>query len=136
MYNSNIWKLALSVITNESTFGIGVAVIFMLGLGLDLSQISFALSIFLIFSIIGQVPSGIFADKFGYKTALLLGAVVVLMGTILFATANDVWWFYVANAFLGFGASMKQGADYALLYEGLKKDGKENMKLTEQGERK
>lgn len=125
MYKSNIWKIAFSVITNESMFGIGVAVIFMLALGMDLSQVSVALSIFLIFSIIGQVPSGIFADKFGYKVALLSGAIVVLIGTLLFATAVDVWWFYVAHAFLGFGASMKQGADYALLYESLKKDGRQ-----------
>ncbi|MFA4930909.1 MAG: MFS transporter [Patescibacteria group bacterium] len=125
MYNSNIWKIGLSVITNDSMFDIGVGVLFMLSLGLDLSQVSLAISVYLIFSIIGQIPSGILADKFGYKNALFWGAVVVLSGTVLYALAQNAAWFYAAFALKGFGASMKQGADYALLYEGLKKDGRE-----------
>ena len=124
-YSSNIWKLALSVITNDSTFGIGVSVLFMLSLGLDLAQISVCLSFYLLFSTIGQVPSGIFADKYGYKTALAMGAIIFLFGTAGFAWAQNFGWLVAANSLLGFGSSMKQGADWALLYESLKKEGRQ-----------
>ncbi|MDP6562123.1 MAG: MFS transporter, partial [Candidatus Peribacteraceae bacterium] len=124
-YKGNIGKLSIAMLTNDANFSLGVYVIFMLWIGLSLAEVSLALSAWLIFSSIGQIPSGIFADRYGYRTALLWGSIIFFFGTVLFAFGQNFYWLLIANSLLGFGCSMKQGADYALLYEQLQDQGKE-----------
>jgi MFS family permease len=125
-YKSNTWKIAASMIATDSTFSIGVFAIFMIFIGLSLSEISIIISAYLIFSSIGQIPSGIFADRYGYKTSLVIGSIFFLIGTIFFAIAQNFTHFAIGYSLMGFGSAMKQGADHALLFEGLKADGEES----------
>ena len=103
------------MVTNDSTFTIGVFVIFMLFIGLSLTEVSIVISSYLIFSSIGQIPSGIFADRYGYKTSLVIGSLFFLAGTVLFAFAQNFYWFLGGYSLMGFGSAMKQGADHAQL---------------------
>lgn len=121
-YQPNTWKIGASMIANDTTFTIGVFVIFMIFIGLSISEVSLVISSYLIFSSIGQIPSGIFADRYGYKKALIIGSLFFLAGTILFAFAQNLYWFLAGYSLMGFGSAMKQGADHALLYESLKAD--------------
>ena len=91
-YRGNIAKLNLAMLTNDANFGLGVYVIYLVQLGLSLAQVSMIVSAWLIFSSIGQIPSGIFADRFGYRTALLSGSIIFTIGTVLATTkiGNDV----------------------------------------------
>lgn len=125
-YSSNNWKIGAAMVANDSTFTIGVFVIFMLFIGLSLTEVSIVISSYLILSSIGQVPSGIFADRYGYKTSLVIGSLFFLGGTIFFAFAQNFYWFLAGYSLMGFGSAMKQGADHALLYEGLKADEKQS----------
>ncbi|QQS59938.1 MFS transporter [Candidatus Peregrinibacteria bacterium] len=70
----------------------------------------------------GQIPSGIFADKYGYKTTLVLSGVLLLTGTLLFAFSQGFYWFLVGYCLKGMAFSLKDGAEHALLYEGLVAD--------------
>ncbi len=126
-YSSNSWKIASAMVTNDSTFTIGVFVVFMLFVGLSLAEVSVVISAYLISSSIGQIPSGIFADRYGYKTSLIIGSLLFLCGTTLFAFAQNFYWFLAGYSLMGFGSAMKQGADHALLYESLRADGKQNL---------
>lgn len=125
-YSSNIKKIGVSMTINDTTFTIGVYVIFMLFMELSLSEVSIVISVWLLFSSIGQIPSGIFADRHGYKKSLIIGSLFFLGGTALFAFAQNFYWFLAGYALMGFGSAMKQGADHALLYESLKADGKQS----------
>jgi len=111
---------------NDTAFTVGVYVIFMLFLQLSLHKVSIVISVWLLFSSIGQIPSGIFADRHGYKSSLIIGSLFFLGGTTFFAFAQNFYWFLAGYAFMGFGSAMKQGADHALLYESLKADGKQD----------
>lgn len=122
-YQGNIWKLTLSMMTNNESFSIGVSVLYMLYLGLDLGQVSLVVSAWLIFSTIGNIPAGILADRFGNKLALVLGGIFFLVGAIFFAWARDFYWLFTGYALMGFGSALKQGADQALLYNSLQSDG-------------
>ena len=73
-YVSNNWKIGAAMVANDSTFTIGVFVIFMLFIGLSHTEVSIVISSYLILSSIGQVPSGIFADRYGYKPVSSLAA--------------------------------------------------------------
>lgn len=74
-YSSNTWKVASSMFTNGGTFTLGVFVVFMLHIGLSLNEVSTIIACYLFFYTIGQIPSGIFADKFGYKISLILSTI-------------------------------------------------------------
>lgn len=122
MHKNNIWKIWFSIITTDLTFAGAIFVIFMQWVGADLAQVSIIIAGFTILSTLGQIPAGIFADRFGLKTSLFWGSVVILAGTALFTFAQDFSWLLIGFALMGLGASIKQGADYALLYESLKAD--------------
>ncbi len=122
----NIWKLGIVMLTNDSNFGLGVYVVFMLWVGLSLAQMSFIISAWLVFNSVGQIPSGIFADRYGYKTALLIGSTIFFLGALIFALSQNFLWLFIGFSLSGFGSAMKGGADLALLYEHLKKEGKES----------
>lgn len=115
------------MIASGATFTIGVFVIFMIFVGLSLTEVSIVISAYLIVSAVGQIPSGIFADRHGYKLTLIVGSLVFLGGTIFFAFAQNFYWFLAGYSLMGFGWAMKDGADHALLYESLKSDEKQSL---------
>lgn len=125
MYRTNEWKLFLSNLGNDSTFSLGVFVIFMLFFGLSLAQISIIISAQLIFIALGSLPGGICADRYGYKKTLFYGSIVFLFGTIIFAFGQNFYWFLLGSMLVGAGIAFKQGTQFALLYEGLQSDGSE-----------
>lgn len=57
---------------------------------------------------------------------MILGTFIILIGTTIFAFANVFLLFLMGFSFMGFGHSMVQGADNAMIFESLKKLGKEN----------
>ena len=121
----NIWKLGIVMLTNDSSFGLGVYVIFMLWVGLSMAQMSLVISAWLIFNSVGQIPAGIFADRYGYKTSLLIGSNIFFLGALIFALGQSFFWLLIGFSLSGFGSAMKGGADLALLYEHLKSENKE-----------
>ncbi|KAA0546682.1 MFS transporter [Bacillus sp. BGMRC 2118] len=70
--------------------------------------------------LLGEVPTGIFADKFGAKRSFLVGSFVQLVSVGLLIFATEPWMFFVASFLNGFSATFFSGADEALLYESLK----------------
>ncbi len=104
----------------------GVSVIYMLFLGLSIAQVSIVISFWLIISSIGQIPAGIFADRYGYKHSMILGTFIILVGTIVFAFSNSFLLFLIGHSFMGAGYSLVQGADNAMIYESLKQIKKED----------
>lgn len=70
--------------------------------------------------LIGEVPTGIFADKFGAKRSFLVGSLVQLISVFLLIFAVEPWMFFLASFLNGFSATFFSGADEALLYESLK----------------
>ncbi|MEI5908475.1 MFS transporter [Bacillus spongiae] len=76
--------------------------------------------------LVGEIPTGIFADRFGPKVAFITGAIIKLFSITLFLVAYDSWIFYILSALSGLSASFFSGADEALLYESLKESGEQN----------
>ncbi len=114
------------MLSNESNFGLGVWIIYMLWIGASLAQTSLIISIWLAFSSLGQTPAGIFADRYGYKTSLVFGGMILLTGATIFAFAQSFIWLLIGFSLAGFGTAMKEGADQALLYESLKQQKEES----------
>lgn len=64
-----------------------------------------------------EVPSGVLADRFGRKRALVSGALFLALGHLSLLWAHDFTGFLVFEGLLGIGVSLMSGADLALLYD-------------------
>jgi MFS family permease len=74
--------------------------------------------------LLGEVPGGIVADRFGAKVSFLIGALVKISSIILLLFAQEPWMFFLFSALNGFSVTFFSGADEALIYESLKEDQK------------
>lgn len=66
-HTNNVWKTGIVMATTQNYLLFGVYVIYMLFIGLSITEVSIVISFWLILSSIGQIPAGIFADRYGYK---------------------------------------------------------------------
>lgn len=66
-----------------------------------------------------EVPSGVVADRFGRKTALVLGAVFGATATVVFTQSHSFASFAVGEVLFALATAILSGADSALLYDSL-----------------
>ena len=74
---------------------------------------------------LAEVPSGVFADRFGRRTTLALGAAVNGIGCWVFAISHDLTTFAIGEVLFALGTAAISGADSALLYDSLAADHRE-----------
>ncbi len=66
-----------------------------------------------------ELPSGYFADLFGRKRTLIIGAICGVLGFSFYSMGHGFWFFLAAEITLGIGQSFISGADSAMLYDTL-----------------
>lgn len=71
---------------------------------------------FMVGGLILDVPTGIFADRYGRKLSLMLGAFVCACGLVLYGSYPSVYVFVAGEFILALGTKLMNGADSALLY--------------------
>ncbi|MHA6480660.1 MFS transporter [Paenibacillus sp. strain BS8-2] len=72
-----------------------------------------------------EIPTGIFADKWGRKRLLLIAAVIGCLEFLLLLFATEFWHFAAVVLMTAIATSASSGADEALLYESLQENGSE-----------
>ena len=118
------WLLLSASLTNMAFFST-VIVAFEASRGLTYTEI-FALESVLATAIfVLEVPTGVLADRWGYRRLLLAGQGCYLASYALFAVAWDFWSFAASSALYGAGIACLSGCDSALLYESLPRDRRE-----------
>lgn len=80
-------------------------------------------SITWISSALFEVPTGVFSDMIGRKKTVVLGAVSVLLSTVLYAIGGNYWWLAAGALLEGLGKSFYSGNNDALLYDTLTQAG-------------
>lgn len=76
---------------------------------------------------LGEVPSGVFADRFGAKKSFLTGALINIASYSLLFFAHEPWVFFLYSALNGFSVTFFSGADEALIYESLKESDEQHL---------
>jgi len=66
-----------------------------------------------------EVPSGYFADIYGRRLSMILGAVFFMLSMVAFSFADTFTGFFFAEILGGLGISFHSGANEALLYDSL-----------------
>ena len=69
-----------------------------------------------------EVPSGVFADQFGKKAALLISRASLIPAYALFAVADNFWVFLLAMTFIGLNKAFKSGTHKAFIFEYLEQN--------------
>ena len=123
---NEITKLSLMNFFLNLFFLSPVAVFFYRQRGLNYFQILALESILVLFIFLFEVPTGLFADKFGRKKSIVIGTLLLALEPVIFLFANSFLWFAIAFAISGIGITFHSGSIEALIYDYLKSKNKEN----------
>jgi len=66
-----------------------------------------------------ELPTGVIADRVGYKHSLLLGSLFSFISISMMIYSTNLYHFLIAEVIFGFGASFISGADSGLVYDSL-----------------
>jgi len=95
--------------------------------GLEYTEIGILLAVREVIIYLFEVPSGVFADRFGKKTELIISFMFYIMSFILFYLGDGFIDYVIAMVFFGFGEAFRSGTHKAMIMAYLdKKDIKES----------
>ena len=123
---NNITKLALIFFFSNLYFYLPILTLFYQQRGLNIFQINSLQGILIGTIFFTNIPTGIFADKYGRKITIIIALLLQLLGEILFLFAYGYLAFVFICIIAGLGFSFMTGTVSALIYETLKKEQKEN----------
>jgi MFS family permease len=105
-----------------SLFFIGpIAVYFYKERGLNLLEVMTLESILAAFIFLFEVPTGIFADRYGRKNSIVAGILIFFIETAMMRFARGFLAFAVIFALTGIAVTFMSGSVEALIYDALKK---------------
>jgi len=87
--------------------------------GLGMTEVFTLQAAYSLSTVILEVPSGYFADAYGRKRSIVLGALLGFTGNLMYCISYDFTGFLVAEIIMGVGISFISGSDSALLYDTL-----------------
>jgi MFS family permease len=104
-------------------FGIAIPISVIVDLwskfGITMTDVGLLEAIFAWSIVVMEIPSGVFADRCGRKTSLLLGCLFWVVGAVGYILFGSYEGFIIAEIFLALGAALNSGADEAILYDSL-----------------
>lgn len=103
-----------------------VLVTFFQSRALDFTEIALLNTVYAITAIVFEVPTGVLADRFGRRRAMILGSLMMAAGCIVDWRGHGFWTFAVGEGLLALGLTLSSGADSAYLYDLLRSAGREH----------
>jgi MFS family permease len=117
------------IITSHALTGFicwyGIEKVFQKTIGITTLGVSVLAIVYITISALLNVPTGVLADKFGRKYAIILATIVLLFSTITASLAHNIWQYLVSIVLWGIFYTTQNGAYEALMYDTLKEEGKE-----------
>jgi MFS family permease len=114
---SNITKIKLISFISELTLYTPVIALYFLDVGLTFSEIVFAQVFYSAGMLLGEIPAGIFSDKFGRKLSVLSGHALDALGILALLILPNSYVLFCINVIRGLGGAFLSGSYEALLYE-------------------
>ena len=121
-----VYKILLADFLAGLTFWSAVLIPFFTNWGhITLTQVQLLQSWFMIWVFILNIPTGVFADRFGRKKSIFIGSVLTSLSYLLYAAVPGFASFLFAEFVAALGVSFMVGANNAFLYDLLKDSGRE-----------
>jgi MFS family permease len=121
----NIRWLVVSRFFADLFFYSTTFVVFQQQRGLNFTQMFLLESIISAFVWLFDIPTGVWADRFGYRKLMLAGRVLNVIGMVMFVCAYGFWLFAVASAIGGVAIACISGCESAMVYSSLSAQKKE-----------
>jgi MFS family permease len=119
MMEKNIYKLYLIIFFHNLIPAYVIERLFWEQRGMTVLMVVQCEIIYAVSIVIFEIPTGVFADKFGRKPLLVIGAVLSVFEFILLQFACDFWAFALVVFLAGISSACTSGAYNALLYDSL-----------------
>lgn len=112
-------KYLVKVSLDHFAFGltIPISVVWQLSRGINLGQVGIVTAIMTIAMVLTDIPTGIFADKFGRKCSLILSSLMLSLSTGIFFLSKTFVEFIIYAVVAAIGWSLLSGAEEAYVYE-------------------
>lgn len=91
--------------------------VFLQGRGLSLAAIFDLHVVFILASMLAEIPAGLFADRRGRRAAMVLAGLTMTVASALFVAGRSFLWFALANGLCALSMALSSAADSAWLYE-------------------
>jgi MFS family permease len=115
----NIRWLVLSRFLADLFFYSTTIVLYQHQRGLNFTQMFLMESIISATVWLFDVPTGAWADRFGYRRLMILGRTLNVLGFVLFIFSYGFWLFALSNAIAGLSIACISGCESALVYSSL-----------------
>lgn len=96
-----------------------VATLYRQSRGLSVYDIFLIESTFMVLMLVFEIPWGWFADKYGYKSTLIISNLLLFISKIVFYEANSFSLFLMEGILVALASSGISGCDIALLYSSI-----------------
>lgn len=133
MIKSLIWRLYAYRFFDDFILIYPLYQVMFVDKGLNIMEISWLFVIWSVTSLIAEIPTGVFADRYSRKNLLALGQLIRAIGFLAWLFAPSFWGFAVGFALWGIGSAFDSGTYEALLYDELKAIGREKEYVSIQG---
>lgn len=114
---TNLKKLYLVSLTSGMLFYTPVMTLFLLQRGISVGFLVVAQTVFSIAMMLGEIPTGVLADKYGQKVSIRLGLLLDAFGMLQLLLIHSQLALIIFFAVRGISVAFRSGSDEALLYE-------------------
>lgn len=94
---------------------------------ISISEISFLIAFQYAIQVVGELPSGAFADLVGKRKTIIIGFLLAAISFLLFPLGTHIIHFTILAGLIGLSDSFLSGSVEAITYDSLKQDNKENL---------
>ncbi len=88
-------------------------------IGLSLTEVLIGEALFALAVLVMEIPSGVFADKYGRKNCLIMAEACTTICFGILAIATEFWQVICGQILIGIGLAFASGAKDALIYDSL-----------------
>ncbi|MSP63384.1 MAG: MFS transporter [Myxococcales bacterium] len=92
--------------------------------GLSVTEITLLNTVYCVAAVLFEVPTGVLADRWGRKRAMVLGSLMMAAGCLINFLGHSFVLFAIGEGLLALGMTLSSGSDSAYLYDRLRDAGR------------
>ena len=119
-----VTKFYLTSFLKNQTYFTPILILFLQLHHLNFKEIFWIFTIGSIFSLIIEIPTGIFADLYGKRRSIIISKFGIFLSYVLFGFSNNFWMFLLSQLLYELGNSFRTGTETAYAFDYLKQNPK------------